>query len=29
MKGHTDTVLKTATYDMENKFQINIIYNKI
>jgi hypothetical protein len=28
MKGHMDTILKTATYDMENKFQVNIIYNK-
>jgi len=29
VKGHMDTILKTATYDMENMFQINVIYNKI
>jgi hypothetical protein len=29
MKGHMVTILKTATHDMENKFQIIIIYNKI
>jgi len=29
MKGHMDTILKTATYEMKNRFQINIIHNKI
>jgi hypothetical protein len=29
MKGHMDNIRKTATYEMENKFQINIIYNEI